>query len=160
MYSIGFRMKHWGLKKISTKVYCVFCWFFFVSCFGWLSFVSKLIVSSVSFCPSICLSIPLIYLQHICVVVTSLYVCTQLFRDHSGYGLCQWEEALLCDAFSHWLNQYPECSVVHKQRRLVISLITAMWPTGYFPNNCQKLHIIILDVVDCCSGYFIKITGC
>ena len=34
-----------------------------------------------------------------------------LSRDHSGYGLHQWEEALLCNAFSHWLSPYPEWSL-------------------------------------------------
>ena len=29
-------------------------------------------------------------------------------RDHSEYGLSQWEEALLCNAFSHWPSPYPE----------------------------------------------------
>ena len=24
-------------------------------------------------------------------------------RDHSGYGLCQWETTLLCNVVSHWL---------------------------------------------------------
>ena len=31
-------------------------------------------------------------------------------NDHSGYGLSQWEKALLCNAFSHWLSTYPEWS--------------------------------------------------
>ena len=29
-------------------------------------------------------------------------------RVHSGYGLSQWEKALLCSALSHWLSRYPE----------------------------------------------------
>ena len=32
-------------------------------------------------------------------------------NDHSGYGLGQWEEALLCNAFSHWPSPYPEWSL-------------------------------------------------
>ena len=32
--------------------------------------------------------------------------------DHSGYGLSQWEEALLCSALSHWPIPYPERSIV------------------------------------------------
>ena len=32
-------------------------------------------------------------------------------RDHSGYGLGQWEEALHSNAFSHWLSPYPEWSL-------------------------------------------------
>ena len=32
-------------------------------------------------------------------------------RDHSGYGLSQWVQALLCNAFSHWSSPYPEWSL-------------------------------------------------
>ena len=32
-------------------------------------------------------------------------------RDHSGYGFSQWEEALLCNACSHWPSPYPEWSL-------------------------------------------------
>ena len=28
-----------------------------------------------------------------------------VFKDYCGYG---WKEALLCNAFSHWLSPYPE----------------------------------------------------
>ena len=31
--------------------------------------------------------------------------------NHSGYGHSQWEEALLCNTFSHWLSPYPEWSL-------------------------------------------------
>ena len=29
-------------------------------------------------------------------------------RDHSGYGLRQWEATLNCKVISHWLSPYPE----------------------------------------------------
>ena len=32
---------------------------------------------------------------------------TQLFRDHSGYGLGQWEKLLHSNAFSHWPESLP-----------------------------------------------------
>ena len=32
-------------------------------------------------------------------------------RDHSGHGLSQWEETLLCSAFSDWPSSYPEWSL-------------------------------------------------
>ena len=32
-------------------------------------------------------------------------------RDHSGYGLSQWETTLQCNDVSHWLSPYPEWSV-------------------------------------------------
>ena len=32
-------------------------------------------------------------------------------RDHSGFGLSQWEGALLCKVFPHWLSPYPEWSL-------------------------------------------------
>ena len=34
-----------------------------------------------------------------------------LGRGHSGYGLSQWEQALLCNVFSHWRKPYPEWSL-------------------------------------------------
>ena len=34
-----------------------------------------------------------------------------LYRDHSGYGLSQWEVTLHCNVISHWLRLYPECSL-------------------------------------------------
>ena len=35
---------------------------------------------------------------------------------HSGYGLIQWEEALLSNAYSHWLSPNPEWSLVQPQQ--------------------------------------------
>ena len=32
-------------------------------------------------------------------------------RDHSGYGLSQWETTLHCNIVSHWLSPYPEWSL-------------------------------------------------
>ena len=39
-------------------------------------------------------------------------------RDHSGYGLCQWEVTLHCNVASHWQSPWPEwwdavCNGVH-----------------------------------------------
>ena len=39
-----------------------------------------------------------------------LEIFTQWGRDHSGYGFSQWEEALQCNASSHWPSPYPEWS--------------------------------------------------
>ena len=33
------------------------------------------------------------------------------YMDHSGCGLGRWEEALLCNAFSHWPSPYLEWSL-------------------------------------------------
>ena len=35
-----------------------------------------------------------------------------IIRDHSGYGLGQWEKALHSYASSHWLSPYPEWSLI------------------------------------------------
>ena len=40
-----------------------------------------------------------------------LWLVACSFRDHSGYGLSQWETTLRCNVVSHWekkLNPYPE----------------------------------------------------
>ena len=35
----------------------------------------------------------------------------RVHRDHSGYGLSQWETTLYCNVVSHWLSPYPEWSL-------------------------------------------------
>ena len=30
-----------------------------------------------------------------------------IYRDHSGYGLSQWDPMIHCDIVSHWLSPYP-----------------------------------------------------
>ena len=39
-------------------------------------------------------------------------VSRNLIRDHSGYGLSQWETMLQCNIVSHWLSPYPEWSLL------------------------------------------------
>ena len=36
-------------------------------------------------------------------------------RDHSMYGLTQWETTLHCNAVSHWQSPYPEWSLTYQQ---------------------------------------------
>ena len=38
----------------------------------------------------------------------SIAIVYGVHGDHSGYGLGQWEEALLCNTSSLWLSPYPE----------------------------------------------------
>ena len=33
------------------------------------------------------------------------------YRNHSGYGLSQWETTLHCNVISHWLSSYPQWSL-------------------------------------------------
>ena len=44
-------------------------------------------------------------------LLTFSWGCWWGFWSHSGYGLSLWEEALLCNAFSHWTSPYPEWSI-------------------------------------------------
>ena len=37
-----------------------------------------------------------------------LLLCHYRLRDHSGYGLSQWETTLHCKVISHWICPYPE----------------------------------------------------
>ena len=46
-------------------------------------------------------------------------------EDHDKYKLRQWEEALLYNAFSQWVNQYPEWSLN----------IGPSWPGKINPNQ-------------------------
>ena len=42
---------------------------------------------------------------------TSEIASSYNIRDHCGYGLSRWEEALLCNASTHWPSPYPQWSV-------------------------------------------------
>ena len=35
-------------------------------------------------------------------------------RDHSGYGISQWETTLQCNVVSHWLSPYTKWSLCHR----------------------------------------------
>ena len=59
-------------------------------------------------------------------------------RDHSGYGLSQWQKALNGNVFSHWLNPYPEWSCY---RFLVDSCDTFQILQGYFISPRQLYDI-------------------
>ena len=46
-----------------------------------------------------------------CFIAVWLHFFIVLFRNHSGYGLSQWEKPLQCNIVSRWLSPYPEWSV-------------------------------------------------
>ena len=46
-----------------------------------------------------------------------LILVSVLHRDHSEYGLSQWETTLHCNVVFHWLHPYPEWSLL--QTRLL-----------------------------------------
>ena len=50
-------------------------------------------------------------LTHQTITKSSVDILWDILRVHSGYGLCQWEKALHCNAFSHWLSPYPKWSL-------------------------------------------------
>ena len=43
--------------------------------------------------------------------VAMFVIASNVIRHNAGYGFSQWEEALLCNAFSHWPSPYPEWSL-------------------------------------------------
>ena len=65
----------------------------------WTSFV--LLISSLTRLNHLCISS-----GKICHFVIPMLCFWS--RYHSGYGFSQWEEALLCNASSHWPSPYPE----------------------------------------------------
>ena len=44
-----------------------------------------------------------------------LNLLSTISRDHSGYGLNQWNTTLECNIVSHWLNPHPEWSLIFYQ---------------------------------------------
>ena len=47
--------------------------------------------------------------EHTSALASHLSNLSSHCRDHSGYGLSQWEMMLQCNIVSHWMNPYPEC---------------------------------------------------
>ena len=58
-----------------------------------------------------------LYLGEKCIWPPTL-LNTSLLRNQSGYGLSQWEEALLCNASSHWQSPYPVWSLLTNPLRI------------------------------------------
>ena len=48
-------------------------------------------------------------------------------RDHSGYGVSQWEQVLQCNVWSHWPSPCPEWSMKHSQMSLHSSYMIDTW---------------------------------
>ena len=74
-------------------------------------------------------------------VLLTVYSWLSLVRHHSGYGLSQWEEVLLCNTSSHWLNSYPKWSPL--LTHIVVSCRTITW-TGF---NQDLFYVIWLKMV-------------
>ena len=53
--------------------------------------------------------VPTVWSQNLTTIKYIFF--TTRTRDHSGYGLGQWEKALHSNASSHWLSPYPEWSL-------------------------------------------------
>ena len=58
-------------------------------------------------------------------------------RDHSGYGISQWEEALWCNASFHWLSPYPKWSLNRLMQYHCISIV----------NPCPVVHRIWVNII-------------
>ena len=69
--------------------------------------------------------------------LATLALVSRASRHHSGYGLSQWGEALLCNAFSHEHSSYPErflgCSSANQA-------IWRMWSTTSRESTKNSLH--------------------
>ena len=56
----------------------------------------------------------------------SAFCCVLLCvgRDHSGYGLSQWETTLQCNVVYHWLSPCPEWSLIPGMYWSIIPVLT------------------------------------
>ena len=63
-------------------------------------------------------------------------VVFHMCRDHSVYGLSQWEKALLCNTFFHWPRPYPEWF-------LVCICMTSISPTWVCPALFSANRLLI-----------------
>ena len=46
------------------------------------------------------------------VIFDKAFLSCDYHRDHTRYGLIQWETTLHCNVVSHWLSPYPEWSLL------------------------------------------------
>ena len=84
------------------------------------------------------------------VLRQQVHTCTPVnlpgynFKDHSGYGFDQWEEALRSNASSHWLSPYPEWSL----------------KCVYINGHCNSWHVSIFTSTVCyaCQSMLTKHT--
>ena len=102
----------WSQQKCSWHSICAVLWlddqklYFRWSFFLHIWLLSE--TSSVQCNPGLRFFLLWFYVAAINVLaVTPSWGC----RDHSGYGLSQWEEALQCKASSHWPSPWPEWSL-------------------------------------------------
>ena len=77
--------------------------------------------------------------------VTWILLCN-IDMDHSELGLSQWEEALLCNAFSHWWSLYTEWSLIiscyepclRDIRRPAAHWFLSYWQVHLFTSNIPR----------------------
>ena len=73
--------------------------------------------------------------------------------SHSGYGISQWEEALLCNASSHWLSPYPEWSLYCVSLPVAglfgpWSIMSPLWMTTAYLILHGTSPVVIYDIVN------------
>ena len=65
-------------------------------------------------------------------------VIMSLTRDHSGYGLGQWEKALHSNASSQWLNPCPKRSPSLEMLRIKMTKTSTIGPSCQCRRNYSK----------------------
>ena len=68
---------------------------------------------------------------------------TCIRRDHSVYGLSQWETMLLCNAVSHWLNPYTERSLICGCVLVCMLTIFRKSPCSWRRHNIETLSVLL-----------------
>ena len=67
-----------------------------------------------------------------------------IHRDHSGYGLSQWEEALLCNASSHWPSPYSEWPLIQYTTVIINrEMLVHCWIWIYIGGNMWYWGIVL-----------------
>ena len=69
-----------------------------------------------------------------------------LCRDHSGYGLSQWENTLQCNVVSYYLSLYPERSL--QILRIYIYVCAPLFPHPYSQGSVSRtVHELIIQIL-------------
>ena len=75
-------------------------------------------------------------------------LCLTIIRDHSSFGLSQWEMTLQWNLVSHRLSPYPEWSMVISQTIRIYTSITGTWNHAW-TSFCNARQYAIASVHKC-----------
>ena len=100
---------------------------------------------------------------YLCICIS--YHSSTLFQGSFWVWASQWEEALLCNAFSHWPSTYPEWSLSLKHNRLsritqdIIISISYMVNIMFVPDLATPVKILAYLAQEYSQSHTVRVNG-